>query len=48
MTAAMPTMPTSATGQSGRRSMDRQELSARLPNSAAKKSYDPVADSDCA
>jgi len=46
MTATIPTMPSPPTGQSGRRPVDRQELSARLLRSAAKKSYDPVVDID--
>jgi hypothetical protein len=49
MTATIsPTMPTSGAGQSGRRPVDRQELSTRLLGSAAKKSYDPVVDIDWA
>jgi hypothetical protein len=40
MTATLPhTMPTTGTGQSGRRPVDRQALSTGLPGSAAKKSY---------
>jgi hypothetical protein len=48
MTATIPTVPTTATGQSGRKPVDRQELSSRLLGSAAKKSYDPVVDIDWA
>jgi hypothetical protein len=48
MTATIPTMPTTATGPSGRKPVDRQELSSRLLGSAAKKSYDPVVDIDWA
>jgi hypothetical protein len=43
-----PSMPTTGAGQSVRRPADRQEISARLLNSAAKKSYDPVVDIDWA
>ncbi|WP_324277617.1 diiron oxygenase [Blastococcus brunescens] len=47
MTATISsTMPTSGAGQSGRRRVDREELSSRLLGSAAKKSYDPVVDID--
>ncbi|SNR88425.1 AurF N-oxygenase family protein [Blastococcus mobilis] len=41
-------MPIPAAAQSGRRPVDRQELSTRLLGSAAKKSYDPVVDIDWA
>jgi hypothetical protein len=41
-------MPTPTAGQSGRKPVDRQELSTRLLGSAAKKSYDPVVDIDWA
>jgi hypothetical protein len=41
-------MPIGNTGQSGKRPVDRQALSARLLGSAAKKSYDPVVDIDWA
>ncbi len=34
-----PTMPTTGTGQSGRRPVDRQAVSTRLVGSAAQKSY---------
>ncbi|MFD2092469.1 diiron oxygenase [Blastococcus deserti] len=47
MTATIPsTVPTTATGQSGRRPVDREELSTRLQGSAVKKSYDPLVDID--
>jgi hypothetical protein len=42
------TMPSATARQSGRRPVDRQELSTRLLGSAAKKSYDPVVDIDWA
>ncbi|TQN43187.1 para-aminobenzoate N-oxygenase AurF [Blastococcus colisei] len=49
MTATIPsTMPTSTPAQSGRRPVDREELSSRLLGSAAKRSYDPVVDIDWA
>src|SRR5687768_16058330 len=49
MTATIPSpMPTPTAGQSGRKPVDREELSTRLPGSAAKKSYDPVIDIDWA
>ena len=49
MTATISsTMPTRDAAQSGRRPVDRQELSTRLLGSAAKKSYDPVVDIDWA
>src|SRR5687768_16873078 len=49
MTATIPSpMPTPTAGQSGRKPVDRQELSTRLLGSAAKKSYDPVVDIDWA
>jgi hypothetical protein len=41
-------MPTESTGQSGKKPVDREALSARLLGSAAKKSYDPVVDIDWA
>jgi P-aminobenzoate N-oxygenase AurF len=40
------TVPTTTANQSTKRPVDRQELSARLLGSAAKKSYDPVVDID--
>jgi hypothetical protein len=47
MTATITnTMPRHADGHSGRKPVDRQELSSRLLGSAAKKSYDPVVDVD--
>src|SRR3954469_8980455 len=47
MTATISSsMPSSSTRQSGRRPVDRQDLSTRLLGSAAKKSYDPVVDID--
>jgi hypothetical protein len=51
MTVTIPTttpstMPTPGPAQSGRKPVDRQEMSARLLGSAAKKSYDPVVDID--
>ncbi|UOY02683.1 AurF N-oxygenase family protein [Blastococcus sp. PRF04-17] len=47
MTATISsTMPRPTAGQSGRTPVDRQELSARLLGSAAKRSYDPVVDID--
>ncbi|MFL6097170.1 MAG: diiron oxygenase, partial [Blastococcus sp.] len=47
MTATLPTpMPIEGTGQSSKKPVDRQALSARLLGSAAKKSYDPVVDID--
>jgi hypothetical protein len=49
MTATLsPSMPTDASGQSGKKPVDRQALSSRLLGSAAKKSYDPVVDIDWA
>jgi hypothetical protein len=49
MTATIPsTMPTTGPAQSGRKPIDRQELSTRLLGSAAKKSYDPAVDIDWA
>ena len=42
------TVPTTTTNQSAKRPVDRQELSARLLGSAAKRSYDPVVDIDWA
>src|SRR3954465_8249566 len=47
MTATLSTpMPTDGSGQSGKKPVDRQALSARLLGAAAKKSYDPVVDID--
>jgi P-aminobenzoate N-oxygenase AurF len=47
MTATIPsTMPTSGPTQSGRKPVDRQELSTRLLGSAAKNFYDPAVDID--
>ena len=47
MTATIASdMPSTSTGQSGKRPVDREELSSRLLGSAAKKSYDPVIDID--
>jgi hypothetical protein len=49
MTATIPpSMPSTSTRQSGRKPVDRQDLSSRLLGSAAKKSYDPVVDIDWA
>jgi hypothetical protein len=48
MTATLPPTPTTGTRQTGRKPVDRQELSSRLLGSAAKKSYDPVVDIDWA
>jgi hypothetical protein len=42
------TIPTTTGRQSGKKPVDRQELSARLLGSAAKKSYDPLVDIDWA
>jgi hypothetical protein len=47
MTATL-SMPTDGSGQSVKKPVDRQALSARLLGSAAKKSYDPVVDIDWA
>jgi hypothetical protein len=41
-------MPSSTARQSGRKPVDRQDLSTRLLGSAAKTSYDPVVDIDWA
>jgi hypothetical protein len=47
MTATIASnMPRTSAGQSGKRPVDREELSSRLLGSAAKKSYDPVIDID--
>jgi hypothetical protein len=47
MTATIASnMPSTSAGQSGKRPVDREELSSRLLGSAAKKSYDPVIDID--
>ena len=43
MTSTLPRTPGTATGK---KPVDRQEISARLLGSAAKKSYDPVVDID--
>ena len=49
MTVTTPsTMPSGTARQSSRGPVSREELSARLLNSAAKKSYDPVVDIDWA
>lgn len=49
MTATTPSpVPTPASGQSGRRPVDRQALSSRLLGSAATKSCDAVVDIDWA
>src|SRR3954452_20618598 len=49
MTATLtPSMPTSGPRHSGKRPVDREALSPRLLAAAAKKSYDPVVDIDCA
>jgi hypothetical protein len=48
MTATLPSLPTTGAPQSGRKSVDRQQLSTRLLGSAAKKSYDPLVDIDWA
>jgi hypothetical protein len=49
MTATVPSsMPSTTPRQSGRRPVDREELSTRLLGSAARKSYDPVVDIDWA
>jgi hypothetical protein len=44
MTATVPRTP--AATRSGKKPVDRQEISTRLLGSAAKKSYDPVVDID--
>jgi hypothetical protein len=47
MTATIASnMPSTSAGQSGKRPVDREELSSRLLGSAAKRSYDPVIDID--
>src|SRR5215210_3721308 len=47
MTATLSTpMPRDGSGQSGKKPVDRQELSTRLLASAATKSFDPVVDID--
>jgi hypothetical protein len=42
------TLPSTTTDRTAKRPVDRQELSARLLGSAARKSYDPVVDIDWA
>ena len=46
MTATLPPPCPRSRRQSGKKPVDRQELSTRLLGSAAKKSYDPVVDID--